>query len=66
MDLEEGMVRKITVATATVVGFLVLIVLIGVSFGGGDGLTRTGALGLVGAIVLFIVAMAGVGLYLDE
>lgn len=66
MDLEEGMVRKITAATVTVVGFLALIVLIGMTWGGGEGLDRTGALALVGSIVLFIVAMAGVGLYLDR
>ncbi|MFB6301289.1 MAG: hypothetical protein ABEH78_00270 [Haloferacaceae archaeon] len=66
MDLEEGMVRKITVATATVVGFLVLIVLVGVTSNGAEGLDRTGALALVGSIILFIVAMAVVGFYLEE
>ncbi|MFB6080998.1 MAG: hypothetical protein ABEJ81_08375 [Haloferacaceae archaeon] len=66
MDLEEGMVRKITVATATVVGFLVLIVLIGIVWGGSQGLGPAGALALVASIVLFILAMAGVGVYLDR
>lgn len=66
MDLEEGMARKIAVATGTVVGFLALIVLIGMTSGGAEGLDRTGALGLVGSIVLFIVVMAAVGFYLDD
>ena len=66
MDLEEGMVRKIVVATGAVVGFLVLIVFIGVTFGAGQEFGRTGALALVASIVLFILAMAGVGVYLDR
>lgn len=66
MDLEEGMAQKIAVATGTVVGFLALIVLIGMTSGGTEGLDRTGALALVGSIVLFIVVMAAVGFYLDD
>ena len=66
MDLEEGMVRKIVVATAAVVGFLALIVLIGITWGGSGGLTPTGGLALVGGVILFILVMAGVGVYLDQ
>lgn len=66
MELEEGMARKIVVATATVVGFIALIVLIGTSANGSDGLGSTGGLALVGSIVLFILVMAGVGVYLDR
>ncbi|MFB6157514.1 MAG: hypothetical protein ABEJ34_06715 [Haloferacaceae archaeon] len=64
MDLEEGMVRKITVSTAVVVAFLVLVVLIGLTYG--SDLGDAGGLALIGSIVLFILAMAGVGVYLAD
>ncbi|MFB6304250.1 MAG: hypothetical protein ABEH47_03715 [Haloferacaceae archaeon] len=64
MELEEGMVRKIAVSTAVVVAFLVLIVFLGMTYG--SDLGDTGGLALIGSIVLFILVMAGVGVYLDR
>lgn len=66
MELEEGMVQKIAVATGAVIGFLAIILLIGITMNGGDGLNGTGGLALIASIVLFVLVMAGVGFYLDE
>lgn len=65
MELEEGMVRKITVSVAVVFVFIAGIVLIGLQFNQ-RGLSSTGGLALVGAVVLFIFAFAGVGVLLDD
>lgn len=64
MDLEEGMVRKITVSTAVVVGYLVLIVFLGMTYG--RDLGGNGGLALVGSVALFVIVMAVVGVYLDD
>jgi hypothetical protein len=65
MELEEGMVRKIAISVAAVGVFVAFIMGIGTTYNDG-GLGSTGGLALVGAIVLFILLMAGVGLLLDR
>jgi hypothetical protein len=63
MELDEGMVRKIAISVGAVGVFVALVVGIGASFNDG-GLGSTGGLALVAAMVLFVVVMAGVGLFL--
>ena len=63
MELDEGMVRKIAISVGAVGVFVALVVGIGASFDDG-GLGSTGGLALVAAMVLFVVVMAGVGLFL--
>jgi hypothetical protein len=65
MELEEGMVRKIAISVAAVGVFVAFVVGIGTTFNDG-GLGSTGGLALVGAIVLFILLMAGVGFLLSD
>lgn len=65
MELEEGMARKIAISVAAVGVFVALVVGVGTMFNDG-GLGSTGGLALVGAIVLFIILMAGVGLFLSD
>jgi multisubunit Na+/H+ antiporter MnhB subunit len=55
--------RKIAVSIVSVGAFFAVFVGIGITFG--PDLGETGGLVLVGTIVLFIVAMAGVGVFLD-
>jgi hypothetical protein len=63
MELDEGMARKIAISVGAVGVFVALVVGIGASFNDG-GLGSTGGLALVAAMVLFVVVMAGVGLFL--
>jgi hypothetical protein len=65
MDLEEGMVKKIVVSVVTVAVFVGLILFIGVTYNDG-GLGSTGGIALVATIALFILVMAGVGVFLDD
>jgi len=65
MELEEGMVRKIAISVAAVGLFVAFVVGIGTTYNDG-GLGSTGGLALVGSIVLFVVLMAGVGLFLSR
>jgi hypothetical protein len=61
MELEEEMVRKIAISVAAVGVFVAFVVGIGTTYDdGGLGFA------LVGAIVLFILLMAGVGFVLDR
>jgi hypothetical protein len=65
MEIDAEMRRKIVLSVAVVVGFVAVLLGIGLSFGGRE-LTATGGLALVAAIVLFVAVMAGVGVYLDD
>jgi len=65
MELQEGMVRKIAISVGAVGLFVAAVVMIGTTYNDG-GLGSTGGLALVGSIVLFILAMAGVGLFLAD
>jgi hypothetical protein len=65
MELEEGMVRKIAISVAAVGVFVAFVVGIGTTYDDG-GLGSSGGLALVGAIVLFVLLMAGVGFLLSD
>jgi hypothetical protein len=63
MDIDAEMRRKIAVSVAAVGLFIAIILGIGVTFAGQFG--STAGLALVGAVVLFILLMAAVGVYLS-
>jgi hypothetical protein len=65
MELEEGMVRKIAISVGAVGVFVAVVVGIGSAYNDG-GLGASGGLALVGAIILFILLMAVVGLVLSD
>jgi hypothetical protein len=65
MALEAEMRQKILVSIVTVAVFIVIIIGIGVTFDDG-GLGSNGGLALIGSIVLFILLMAGVGVFLSR
>ena len=65
MDIDAEMRRKIVVSMVAVGFFVALIIGIGVVYGGPAGFGGTAGLALVGSIVLFILAMAGVGVWLS-
>ncbi|MFB6194703.1 MAG: hypothetical protein ABEI80_00900 [Haloplanus sp.] len=65
MELEEGMGRKIAISTAVVGVFVALVVGIGTIYNDG-GIGSTGGLALVASIAVFILLMAGVGLFLVD
>ncbi|MDQ2055450.1 MULTISPECIES: hypothetical protein [Halobellus] len=64
MDIDAEMRRKIVVSIVSVGAFFALFVGIGVTYG--PDLGDTGGLALVGAIALFVLVMAGVGVYLQD
>lgn len=63
MDIDEEMRRKIVVSLAAVVLVVVGFIAIGATYGGA-GLSPTGGYALIGAMVAFILMMAGAGLFL--
>lgn len=65
MAIEAEMRRKILVSIVAVAVFIGVIVGIGVTFDNG-GLGSTGGLALVGSIVLFVLLMAGIGVFLSR
>ena len=65
MALEAEMRRKILVSLVAVAVFIGIIIGIGVTFHDG-GLGSSGGLALIGSIVLFIILMAGVGIFLAD
>lgn len=65
MELEEGMGRKIAISVGAVGLFVAVVVGIGTAYNDG-GLGSAGGLALVGSIILFILVMAGVGLFLGR
>ena len=64
MEIDAAMRRKIVVSLVSVGAFFALFVGIGATFG--PDLGETGGLALVGAIALFVLVMAGVGVYLQD
>ena len=64
MDIDAAMRRKIVVSLVSVGAFFALFVGIGATFG--PDLGETGGLALVGAIALFVLVMAGVGVVLQD
>ncbi len=65
MEIEEEMRRKIVVSVVAVTVFIALIIGIGATYSS-DGLGSTGGMALVGSVVLFILVMAGAGVFLDR
>lgn len=63
MDIEEGMGRKIVLSIVAVVLFIASFIFVGATYGGSDGLTETGGLALLGALVGFILLMGALGVY---
>lgn len=64
MDIDAEMRRKIVVSIVSVGVFFAVFIGIGATFG--PDLGDTGGLALVGSIALFILVMAGAGVYLGE
>jgi hypothetical protein len=64
MDIDAEMRRKIVVSIVSVGAFFALFVGIGATYG--PDLGDTGGIALVGAIALFVLVMAGVGVYLQD
>lgn len=64
MAIEGETLKEIIVSVVAVGFFIALIVAIGGVYG--PSLTGTGGLALIGAIVLFVVAMAVVGFLLSR
>jgi len=65
MDVERETMIEVAVSVLAVALFVVGIVTIGTMTGGKQP-TRTGALALVGAVFLFILVMAGIGVFLER
>lgn len=63
MELEREAVIEAVVSSAAVVAFVALIVAIGVTY---PTLTGPGAFAMIGAIVLFVFVMAGIGYWLSD
>lgn len=57
--------REILVGAGSVGLFIALLVGVGMTYGNG-GLTQTGALAVVGVIVVFVLVMTGVGLWMSR
>lgn len=66
MAFDEEVRRKAIVSVLAVAIFLAALLGVGVAYGGGDGLSETGALAIVGLLVGFVFLMTAVGLYLDR
>lgn len=65
MELDEGMRRKIAVSVAVVAAFIASVFAIGTVYGG-TALSGFGGLVLVGALAVFVLLMAAVGVYLAQ
>lgn len=64
MEIDAEIRRQILVSVAAGGLFLALLVWIGSTFNGAEGLSEGGALALVGALVFFVLVMAVAGAYL--
>lgn len=62
MEIEEGMRRKIVLSVAAVVLLIASFVAVGSTFGG-NALTETGGIALLGVLVGFILLMGALGVY---
>ena len=65
MELDAEARRQLVVAVGTVGSFVALIVAIGIYFPE-EAFEQTGALALIGAMVVFVLVMALVGFYLSR
>lgn len=66
MAFDEEVRRKAIVSVLAVSIFLAALAGVGIAYDGGDGLSETGALAIVGLLVGFVFLMAAVGFYLDR
>lgn len=64
MEIDAELRRQISVSVLAAVFFVIGLIGIGVTFGGGSGLPETGALALIGLLTGFVLVMALVGAYL--
>lgn len=64
MQVERELVIETAVSVFGVGLFIALLVIVGLQFSR-DGLTETGAYGVIGAIVVFVLVMTGVGYWLS-
>ncbi|HKL28021.1 MAG TPA: hypothetical protein VJ898_02020 [Natrialbaceae archaeon] len=64
MDIERETIMEIGASLLPVIVFIVLLVYLGSSYSSNGDLTETGGLVVVGLLVLFIVAMVGIGIWL--
>jgi len=66
MEIDAEMRRKIVVSVVAVGIFVGLILGITSAFNGDGTLGSQGGLYLIGSVVLFVLMMAGVGVWLDQ
>jgi hypothetical protein len=64
MEIERETVVEAAVSIAGVFVFIAAVTVVGTRFNSNGGLTATGGLAMLGAIVLFVLVMAGVGVWL--
>jgi len=63
MNIEQETLRDIAVSVGAVGLFVALLAFVGTTYGD-NGLTETGALGVVGVIVFFVFLMTGIGVWM--
>jgi hypothetical protein len=63
--MEQDTRREILVGVGSVGLFIALLLGVGVTYSN-DGLTQTGALAVVGVIVVFVLVMTGVGYWMAQ
>ena len=63
MVIERETVVEAAVSFVAVLVFIGAVALVGMQFSSNAGLTETGGLAMVGAIVLFVFVMTGVGFW---
>lgn len=65
MAIDQETRREITVGVVSVVLFVALLLGVGVMYGT-NGLSQTGALAVVGVIVVFVLLMTGLGYWMAQ
>jgi hypothetical protein len=65
MDIERETVVEAGVSFAAVLVFIAAVAVVGTTFGTDNGLSGTGGLAVLGAVVLFVVVMTLVGYWLS-
>lgn len=65
MAIDRETRREILVGTGSVALFVALLLWVGMTYGG-NGLSGTGGLAVVGVIVVFVLVMSGVGYWMSR
>ncbi|WP_135827680.1 DUF7472 family protein [Halorussus halobius] len=65
MDIDQETLREIFVGAASVGLFVALLYWVGLTYGG-DALSETGGLAVVGVIVVFVAVMTAVGYWMSR